>query len=170
MTARLKKSIFWIYWCNDHRKENKKEQSIFVISTSFSQSVDKTTFIFGLDLFFLLQEKLQVRCGELYAFLSLSAPTAVDQSISRLQHKEVRGRVQHNRAGLGWGGPSQFWSTATKEQRKTMVVEEVARVDQERYLIKAVSQGKKGAWTRWEDTTSRVVSWADVWRTPQAQL
>lgn len=51
-----------------------------------------------------------------------------------------------------------------------MVVEEVTRVEQEWYLIKAVSQGKQGAWTRWEETTSWVVSWADVWGQGQQQL
>lgn len=76
------------------------------------------------------------------------AQQEVDQAITRLQHKEVMGRVQHSRAGLGWGEPVQFWSKATREQRKTMVVEEVSRVEQDRYHIKAVSQGKQGAWTR----------------------
>lgn len=73
------------------------------------------------------------------------AQQEVDQAITRLQHKEVMGRVQHSRAGFGWGEPVQFWSKATREQRKTMVVEEVSRVEQDRYHIKAVSQGKQGA-------------------------
>ncbi len=71
----------------------------------------------------------------------------VDQAVNRLQHNEVMGRVQHSRAGLDWGEPVQFWSKATRDQRKSMVVEEVSRVEQDRYLIKAVSQCKQGAWT-----------------------
>ncbi|KAL7884727.1 hypothetical protein AOLI_G00074970 [Acnodon oligacanthus] len=51
-----------------------------------------------------------------------------------------------------------------------MVVEEVSQVEQDCYLIKAVSQGKQGAWTRWEDTINREVTWADIWRTPQSWL
>ena len=94
----------------------------------------------------------------------------VDQAVSRLQHKEVLGRVQDSRAGLGWGQPVQFWSKATREQRKTMVVEEVSQVVKDNYLIKAVSQGKQGAWIRWEDTINRVITWADIWRTPQSRL
>ncbi len=51
-----------------------------------------------------------------------------------------------------------------------MVVEEVSQVEQDRYLIKAVSQCKQGAWTRWEDISNRVITWADIWRTPQSRL
>ncbi len=79
------------------------------------------------------------------------AQQEVDQAINSLQHKEVMGRVQHSRAGLGWGEPVQFWSKVTSKQRKSMVVEEVLRVEQDRYLIKAVSQYKQGAWVPWED-------------------
>lgn len=68
------------------------------------------------------------------------------------------GREQDNQAGLGWGEPGQFWSKATREQQEIMVAEMVTTVKQECYLIKAVSQAKQGAWTRWEDTTSRLIS------------
>ncbi len=98
------------------------------------------------------------------------AQQEIDQAVNRLQHKEVMGRVQHSRTGLGWGEPVQFWSKATREQRKSVVVEEVSQVEQDRYLIKAVSQCKQGAWTRWEDISNRVITWADIWRTPQSRL
>ncbi|KAL7847812.1 hypothetical protein AOLI_G00225300 [Acnodon oligacanthus] len=97
------------------------------------------------------------------------AQEELDQAISRLQHKEVLGRSRVSRVGLGWGESVQFWSKATREQRKTMVVEEVSQVDH--YLIKAVSQGKQGAWTCWEYTINREVTWADIWQTTvEAQL
>nr|XP_061819532.1 uncharacterized protein LOC133608354 [Nerophis lumbriciformis] len=98
------------------------------------------------------------------------AQVEVDQAVSRLKYKEILGRVQDSRAGLGWGKPVQFWSKATRQQRKAMVVEEVTQVAQDQYWIKAVSQGKQGAWTRWEDTIQRVITWADIWRTPQSRL
>ncbi len=50
------------------------------------------------------------------------AQQEVDQAVNWLQHKEVMGRIQHSRAGLGWGEPVQVWSKATREQRKSMVV------------------------------------------------
>lgn len=53
----------------------------------------------------------------------------------------------------------QFWSKVTREQRKNVVVEEVEQVEQDRFLIKAVSQGRQGAWTYWEDTVTRVITW-----------
>lgn len=80
------------------------------------------------------------------------------------------GAVQTSRAGLGWGEPQEFWSKASKRQQKTMVVEEVTRLDQERLHIKAISQGNQRAWTRWKATVDRHITWADIWRMPQARL
>eukprot|EP00064_Thunnus_orientalis_P004215 superscaffoldBa00000377_g4226 len=57
------------------------------------------------------------------------AQAEVDEAISMLQHKDVLGRVQDSQAGLGWGEHVQFWSKPTREQRKTMVVEEVTWVE-----------------------------------------
>lgn len=59
------------------------------------------------------------------------------QAISRLQLKEVLGRVQDLRQ------PAHFWAKATREQGKTMVVEEVSQVVQDRYLVKAISQASR---------------------------
>lgn len=78
--------------------------------------------------------------------------------------------VQTGRAGLGFGAPQQFWSKATKKERKTMVVDEIARLEQEHFQVKAVSQGSQGAWTRWDMTVNRRITWADIWRTPQSRL
>lgn len=94
------------------------------------------------------------------------APDEVENAISSLKHKEVMGSTQTGRAGLGWAAQRQFWSKATKRERKTMVVDEVTRVEQERFHIKAISQGSQGAWTRWEAIVQRRISWADIWRMP----
>lgn len=76
------------------------------------------------------------------------AQAEVDQSISMLKHKEVMGRVQEGRAGFGWGEPVKFSSKISKKESKTMFTEEVTRVEHERYLIKAVSQGEQASWAR----------------------
>lgn len=55
-------------------------------------------------------------------------PAEVGNAISSLQHKEVMGSTQTGRAGLGWAAPQQFWSKASKRQRKTTVVHKVTRV------------------------------------------
>ena len=50
------------------------------------------------------------------------------------------------------------------------MVDEVTRVEQERFHIKVVSQGSQGAWTRWEAAVQRRISWVDIWRTPQSSF
>ncbi len=70
-----------------------------------------------------------------------NAQTKVDQAISRLQHQEIVRRVQAGRVGQGWGETPQLWSKANHKERKEMVVAEVTRMEEERYKIKAVSQG-----------------------------
>ncbi|KAG1925338.1 hypothetical protein F2P79_025614 [Pimephales promelas] len=98
------------------------------------------------------------------------AKEEVDLAISRLQHREVLGRVQDGRAGVGWGQAPLFWSNASKEERKAMVAAEVMRAEHERLTIKAVSQGQQGGWLSWEGVLDRQLAWSDVWKIPQARL
>ena len=98
------------------------------------------------------------------------ADPEVAKAIGRLQHQEIVGRAQVGRAGLGWGDSPRLWSKATKRERKAMIVEEVSKANQEQYTIKAVSQGRQGRWTTWEGTLKRPISWADLWKMPQARL
>ncbi|KAJ8394980.1 hypothetical protein AAFF_G00039310 [Aldrovandia affinis] len=107
----------------------------------------------------------QVRTGQKW-----KAQIEVDQAISRLQHLEVVGRVQAGRTGLGWEEAPQFWSKANRKERKEMVVSGVTKIQEERYKIKAVSQGRQGGWTTWEGIVSRPISWSDLWKIPQARL
>ncbi|KAG7481691.1 hypothetical protein JOB18_002514 [Solea senegalensis] len=58
----------------------------------------------------------------------------------------------------------------TTSQVLGQIIEKVTRVKQERYLIKAVSQGKQGTWTRWVDTIHRFLTWKVIWQAPQARL
>ncbi|KAJ8414518.1 hypothetical protein AAFF_G00037200 [Aldrovandia affinis] len=104
----------------------------------------------------------QVRTGQKW-----KAQVEVDQAISRLQHLDVVGRVQAGRTGLGWGEAPQFWSKANRKERKEMVVSEVTKMEEERYKIKAVSQGCQGGWTTWEGIVSRPISWSDLWKIPK---
>ncbi|XP_039516167.1 receptor-type tyrosine-protein phosphatase beta-like [Pimephales promelas] len=81
------------------------------------------------------------------------AQEEVDRAISRLKHCEIVGRVQEGRAGLGRSETPLFWSKASKEERKAMVVAEVTRTEQERLNIK--SQSWQGVWMSWEGVTDR---------------
>lgn len=55
-----------------------------------------------------------------------------------------------------------FWSNATSEQRKRMVMKEVTQLEQERYYIKSLSQGQQRVWTRWEATATTAITWSDI--------
>ena len=107
----------------------------------------------------------QIRTGRKW-----KAQEEVDLAISQLKHREVVGRVQSGRAGLGRGKTPLFWSKASKVDQKAMVVAEVVRTEQERLSVKSVSQGQQGRWTSWEGLTDRPMSWADLWKIPQARL
>jgi hypothetical protein len=99
-----------------------------------------------------------------------NAQTEVDQAVSRLQHREIVGRVQAGRAGPGWGEAPRFWSKANRKEGKEMVVAGVTRMEEDRNKIKAVSQGRQGSWTTWEGVVNRNISWSDMWKIPQARL
>lgn len=87
-----------------------------------------------------------------------------------LKHQEIVGFTQQGRAGLGWGAAPKTLSKPTKKYRKDLVISEVARMDEESYKIIAVSQQQQGRCTTWEAVTNRTITWADMWRTPQARL
>ncbi len=50
------------------------------------------------------------------------------------------------------------------------MISEVVKIEEESYKIKAVSQQQQGRWTTWEAVVNRTISWADMWRMPQARL
>ncbi|KAL6466887.1 hypothetical protein MHYP_G00246910 [Metynnis hypsauchen] len=114
---------------------------------------------------FVKNNKASVRTGRKWR-----AEEAVDQAISRLMHKEVVGRTQSGRAGLGWGTATKFWSKASKKERKQLVIEEVVRSEEDLYKIKALSQPQQGQWTTWEGVVNRTIKWSDMWKMPQARL
>jgi len=83
--------------------------------------------------------KVSIRTGRKW-----KTQNEVEYAISSLQHREVMGFVQTNRAGLGSCELlQQLWLEATKRQQKTMVVDEVTRLEQERFHVKAISQGSQ---------------------------
>ena len=98
------------------------------------------------------------------------AEQAVDQAISQLEHQEVVGWLQQGKTGLGWGPAPKMWSKAKRKERKELVVSEVSRMEDEAYTIRAVSQRQQGKWTNWEAVTTRAITWADMWKIPQARL
>lgn len=57
-------------------------------------------------------------------------------------------------------------SKATKKERKEMMVSEVIRM--ESFKVKGVGQRQQGKWTTGEAVTNKAISWADMWKIPQA--
>lgn len=98
------------------------------------------------------------------------AQQAVHQAITRLKHQEVVGLIQHGRAGFGWTTSTSMWSKATKIERKRLIVLEIMKEEGESYRVKAVSQSQQGKWTTWEAVIDRTITWADLWKLPQARL
>lgn len=43
-------------------------------------------------------------------------------------------------------------------------------MEEDRYKIKAVSQGRQVSWTTWEGVTNRNICWSDVWKIPLPRL
>lgn len=137
-------------------------------SISLGYKLEKVRLVFELkdspDLA-VQNTKAQVQTGRKW-----KASQSVNQTITRLKHQEVVGLVQCGRAGFGWGTSPKMWSTASKAEQKELVISEVVREEEEGYKIKALSQCQQGRWTTWEAAIDRVVTWADLWRMPQARL
>lgn len=104
---------------------------------------------------------VQIRTGHKW-----KAQVEVDQAISRLHQKEIFGRVQAGRAGLGHGEVPKFWSKASRNERKELVIAEVMRMENECQKVKAVAQGRQGKWTTWESVVPRNISLSDLWSDP----
>lgn len=47
---------------------------------------------------------------------------------------------------------------------------EVTSMEEERYKIKDVSQGRQGRWITWEGVVNRNITWTDLLKIPQARL
>ena len=119
-------------------------------------------WLFNMPPFFYLNES-----GTWVPWISLYS--CVDMTISRLKHRKEVGSVQEGWAGLGRSETPLFWSKASKEEQRAMVVA-VTRTEQERLYIKAVSQSRQGGWMSWGGVTERPFSWSDLWKIPQARL
>ena len=51
-----------------------------------------------------------------------------------------------------------------------MVSEEIHYFEESKRLAKAVAQPKHGAWTRWDNTKDRIITWSDIKQIQTKQL
>lgn len=88
---------------------------------------------------------------------------AVAVAKTTLRHRDIVGRVQHGRGGLGLEATTPAWQKATPSERRHMVVEEVRNQEEAARCAKAVSQAQQGRWMRWEGVERRKITWNEMW-------
>ena len=90
----------------------------------------------------------------------MKAKIAVENAESALRMKEIIGIVANGKAGLGLH-PQRWWSKESTANRRKMVLEEIHHLEEVRCFATAVGQRKQGAWTKWENSKDRAVTWRD---------
>ena len=88
---------------------------------------------------------------------------ATEQAKAALRHRDIVGRVQEGRSGLGLGASTPAWSKANPSERRKLVVQEVHREEEAGRRAKAVAQAKQGQWMAWEGVKMRKIYWKDLW-------
>ena len=88
---------------------------------------------------------------------------AVAVAKTALRHRDIVGRVQHGRGGLGLEATTPTWQKANPTERRHMVVEEVRHQEEAARCAKAVSQAQQGRWMRWEGVERRKITWNEMW-------
>ena len=98
-----------------------------------------------------------------------NAKHAVETAESSLKMKEVIGSVATGRARFSLH-PQRWWSKETTKNKRRMVSEEIHDFEESKRLAIAVAQPKQDAWTRWENTKDRTITWSDIKQMEPKQL
>nr|XP_014269084.2 uncharacterized protein LOC106676625 [Maylandia zebra] len=99
---------------------------------------------------------IEVRTGRKW-----KAEKAVEVAESRLRQKTLMGVLATGGAGLGYIPKAQVSRAQGKERHQLLQEEVRAGVEEER-VSRAVGLKRQGAWTRWESTLQRKVTWANI--------
>jgi len=95
-------------------------------------------------------------------------PGSVEDAKSRLRMKEIVGIPNKGKEGLGMN-PRKYYSSSTKEERRTMVVDTIREAEEDRRRVKMASLAKQGAHTRWE-VPEKKLSHRDIITTSETSL
>ena len=95
-------------------------------------------------------------------------PGSVKDAKTRLRMKEIVGIPNKGREGLGMN-PRKYYSSSTKEERRTMVVDTIREAEEDRRRVKMASLAKQGAHTRWE-VPEKKLSHRDIISTSETSL
>ena len=88
---------------------------------------------------------------------------ATEQAKAALRHKDIVGRVEEGRSGLGLGARTPAWNKATPPERHKLVVQELRREEEAGRCAQAVAQANQGQWMAWEGVEKRKISWKELW-------
>lgn len=99
---------------------------------------------------------IEVRTGRKW-----KAKKAVEVAESHLRQKTLVGVLATGGAGLGYFPKAQVSRAQGKERHQLLQEEVRAGVEEER-VSRAVGLKRQGAWTRWESTLQRKVTWANI--------
>ncbi|KAI8479507.1 hypothetical protein Bbelb_373930 [Branchiostoma belcheri] len=91
------------------------------------------------------------------------AQEAVDKAESRLRHSVLVGTLAVGRAGLG-SCPKPQYDKASGRERRQLVQDEIRAEEEEACHCRVIGMRKQGAWTRWEQTEPRKVTWPELCR------
>ena len=99
---------------------------------------------------------IEVRTGRKW-----KAGKAVEVAESHLRQKALVGTVATGRAGLGYF-PTTLVSQVRGKERHQLLQEEVQAGVEEEQVSRAMGFRQQGAWTRWECTLQRRVTWTNI--------
>lgn len=86
--------------------------------------------------------------SKVWAGRAWKAEDSVDHAISNLKYQEFIRRTQQGRCGLGYGKPQKLWSKVCMKEQKKLVVKEVIRMEEGKFLVKSISQSQQGQWIK----------------------
>ena len=98
-----------------------------------------------------------------------SVQRTVDETKSRILHKELVGTVRQGRRGLDVSDRKK-WSVADTKERRKIIQSEVREIEEDQRKAKAISLSTQGAWTKWESVTPRKITWQDMFKKEPLQL
>ena len=101
---------------------------------------------------------LEVRTGRKW-----SASTELQVAEERLRQKALIGTVAKGQAGLGFF-PGIRYDKVRGKERQHLLQEEVRAGVEEKRVGRMVGLSQQGAWTKWENTLQRKITWSDIWR------
>ena len=98
-----------------------------------------------------------------------NAKYSLETAVSSLKIKEVIGSAATERAGFGLHR-KRWWSKVSTKNKRRIVSKEIHHFKESKRFAIAVALPKQGAWTRWENTKNRAITWSVIKEMERKQL